>query len=599
MARPAAGRVNPAWTAFQLGHQAVQVHPLLSPLSSNTRVYWDEKWPTIDGWAVVQATGRIRVNGRRRGSPEEWTHVIAHTLLHLGLGHLRPHGHPREWAAAADAEVERMLDTLGLGRRPECISGSPFAGGGQEIAAMAARAARDGIPPDWLKLGTDGPRPDLLLPDAPVTRAQQRGADWTALLAMGVRDAVAASIRVAGKRQSTLSGAPPIMGPIEEAWAWFLASYPLLGSVCAAFRLEVDREACGRLDIGVAAIDCGAGVVFANPAAGLDAMEWRFVMAHEMLHAALRHDARQAQRDALLWNYACDFAINLWLLDMGIGRVPERGLLLDEGLRGLSAETIYDRIATDRRRYRRLATLRGTGLGDVLRPGESGRDAPWGATSLDDVVRGALRRGLDLHAAQGRGLLPGGLVEEIEAVLHPPPPWDVQLVRWADAVIPDPEPRRSYARASRRQGGTPDIPRPGLMALPEVEEDRTFAVLLDTSASMSRRLLARALGAAAQLALGKQVRALRLIYCDAAPVDAGWVVPEELMGRVEVRGRGGTLLQDGVDLLGRLGLPDDMPLLLITDGLCDPLRVARPHAYLVPAGMGLPFKPDGPVFRML
>ena len=105
--------------------------------------------------------------------------------------------------------------------------------------------------------------------------------------------------------------------------------------------------------------------------------------------------------------------------------------------------------------------------------------------------------------------------------------------------------------------------------------------------------------AAELLANGKQVRALRLIYCDAAPVDAGWVPPEELMGRVEVRGRGGTLLQDGVDLLGRLGLPDDMPLLLITDGLCDPLRVARPHAYVVPAGMGLPFKPDGPVFRML
>jgi len=54
-----------------------------------------------------------------------------------------------------------------------------------------------------------------------------------------------------------------------------------------------------------------------------------------------------------------------------------------------------------------------------------------------------------------------------------------------------------------------------------------------------------------------------------------------------------------VDFVGRLGLPEATPLLVITDGLCDPLRVARPHAFLVPAGMGLPFKPDGPVFRML
>lgn len=595
----AAAKANPARSAFNTGHGTVGRHPLLGPLASCARVRWDDEWPHADGWCVVEATGLIRANGRRRGDPAEWTHVLAHALLHLGLGHLQPHGHAREWAAAADAEVERMLASLGLGRRPGDIVGDPLAGGGQDVAGMARRAVQDGIPADWLHLGTNGSRPDFELPDAPLTRPGPRDRDWTALLADGVRDAVAASIRVAGGRQRALTDETPRMGPERQAWSWFLASYPLLGSVCAAFRLEVDHAACRRLDIGIAAVDCGAGVVFANPAAGLSVEEWRFVMAHEVLHAALRHDARQGTRDALLWNYACDFAINLWLVDMGIGRVPERGLLLDETLRGLTAETIYDRIVTERRRYRRLATLRGMEAGDVLRPGESGLDAPWGATSLDEVVRGALRRGLDLHASQNRGHLPGGLVEEIEAVLHPPPPWDVQLGRWADAVIPDAEPRRSYARASRRQGSTPDIPRPGLLALPEVDEDRTFAVLLDTSGSMSRKLLSRALGAVAQLAFGKRVRTLRLIYCDAAPVDAGWVSPEELMGVVQVSGRGGTVLQDGIDLLNRLGLPADMPLLVVTDGLCDPLRVARPHAFLVPAGMGLPFKPDGPVFRLL
>jgi predicted metal-dependent peptidase len=438
---------------------------------------------------------------------------------------------------------------------------------------------------------------DIVLPEA--VNVRRHGADWTALLSQGVRDAVSASIRVAGGRQRSLTDEAPRIGPIEEAWSWFLASYPLLGSICAAFRLRAEVEACQRLDIGIAAIDCSAGVVFANPAAGLDRAEWRFVIAHEMLHAALRHDARCGSRDPLLWNYACDFAINLWLLDMGIGRVPERGLLLDEQLRGLSAETIYDRIVTDRRRYRRLATLRGAGTGDVLKPGESEDEAPWGATSLDEIIRGALRRGLDLHRGQGRGLLPGGLIEEIEAVLHPPPPWDVQLVVWADGVIADPEPRRSYARSSRRQGGATDIPRPGWLPLPELEPDRTFVVLLDTSASMDRKLLSRALGATAQLALSKGVRSLRLVFCDAAPVDAGWITPDELLGRVAIQGRGGTVLQDGIDMISRIGLPEATPLLVITDGFCDPLRIVRPHAFLVPAGMGLPFRPDGPVFRML
>jgi len=547
MARRPAPVTNPALREFNAGRQALRQHPLLRPLEHAAWLVWDDKWPFPDGWCFVDAGAHIRCNGRRRGTAAEWTHVLAHALLHLGLGHLRPFAAPRAWNAAADAEVERMLTTLALGRRPDCISGDPFAAGGQEVAAMASRAATDGVPLDWLRLGTNADRMDLVLPDpstgGPIVRRHGHTQDWAALLSQGVRDAVAASLRVAGGRQRSLADAAPRVGPIEQAWAWFLASYPLLGSICAAFRIRADIEDCQRLDISIAAIDCEAGVVFANPAAGLDGEEWRFVIAHEMLHAALRHDGRLAGRDRLLWNYACDFAINLWLLDMGIGRVPQRGLLLDETLRGLSAETIYDRIVTDRRRYRRLATLRGAGAGDVLHPGETGEDAPWGSTSLDDVVRGALRRGLDLHRGQGRGLLPGGLAEAIDAVLHPPPPWDVQLAEWADGVIADAEPRRSYARASRRQGGAPDIPRPGWLPLPEVEPARTFAVLLDTSGSMDRKLLARALGATAQLALGKSVRSLRLVFCDAAPIDAGWISPDELLGRTEIKGRGGTVLQ--------------------------------------------------------
>jgi len=579
----------------------------MAPMMRCADFRFDASWPFEDGWCVVDADGQVRANGRRRGSVAEWMHVLAHALMHLGLGHLRPHAVPQAWNAAADAEVERFLSSVGIGRRPESMDGDPFAAGGQTVEAMAREAAAGTIPPDWLRLGTNGPRADVLLPEKQPRRPgagslpnaptqQQR---WQARLSAGMRDAVTASLRVAGGRQRSLDEPISKIGPIEEAWSWFLGNYPLLGSICAAFRLRSEIEACRRLDISVAAVDYEAGTVFANPAAGLQADEWRFVIGHEVLHAALRHDVRRNGRDALLWNYACDFAINLWLLDMGIGRVPvHHGLLLDETLRGLSAETIYDRIVRDRRRYRRIATLRGTGAADMLEPGLDTSDSPWGAASFDDIVRAALRRGLDLHRRQGRGELPGGLIEEIDAVLHPPPAWDVEFARWADSVIADAAPRRSFARASRRQGAAPDIPRPGRMPI-EFEPARTFAVLLDTSGSMDRKILARALGATAQMALSKNVAELRLIFCDAQPHDAGWVGPEELMGRVAVRGRGGTMLQAGLDFIGTLELPPDLPLLLVTDGLCDPLRIARPHAFMIPAGMGLPFKPDGPVFRVL
>jgi hypothetical protein len=66
-----------------------------------------------------------------------------------------------------------------------------------------------------------------------------------------------------------------------------------------------------------------------------------------------------------------------------------------------------------------------------------------------------------------------------------------------------------------------------------------------------------------------------------------------------VRGRGGTELQPGVNLLQRSAdFPPDAPILVITDARCDVVRVRREHAFLIPAGASLPFTPRGPVFRI-
>lgn len=47
-----------------------------------------------------------------------------------------------------------------------------------------------------------------------------------------------------------------------------------------------------------------------------------------------------------------------------------------------------------------------------------------------------------------------------------------------------------------------------------------------------------------------------------------------------------------------VSLAEDRPLLIITDGKCDVLRVHREHAYLMPAAHSLPFLPKGPVFSL-
>jgi predicted metal-dependent peptidase len=372
-----------------------------------------------------------------------------------------------------------------------------------------------------------------------------------------------------------------------------------LGAIAANFKIIDQPLVCGKMEIYVAAVSPYLKELYINNAAGLTNLEYRFVMAHELLHAALRHDVRHLWRDSYLWNVACDFVINLWLTEMNIGDRP-RQCLYDEQFKGLSAEAVYDIIVTDMRRYRKLATLRGVGVTDII-PGD---EALWRSSdgiNLDEFYRRSLGQGLTYHEEQGRGYLPEGLIEEIRALSHPPIPWDVELARWFDEQFSPIEKKRSYARPSRRQSSTPDIPRPNWIVTEEALDQRTFGVVLDTSGSMSRALLAIALGAIASYSTARDVPAVRVVFCDAAAYDQGYMKSNEIAGAVKVKGRGGTVLQPGIDILQNAeDFPEKAPILIITDGYCDDHLVlfGREHAYLIPEGRTLPFFPKGKIFRI-
>ncbi len=283
---------------------------------------------------------------------------------------------------------------------------------------------------------------------------------------------------------------------------------------------------------------------------------------------------------------------------MGVGEMPE-GCLYDPALKGRGAEDVYDEICRNLRRYRKMATLRGHGLGDIIAASTPAPGEARHAGDLDDFYRRALIGGLDYHRPLGRGLVPSGLEEEIRVLEHPPPPWEVELAQWFDRHFTPLEATRTYARPSRRQASTPDIPRPGRHRPEIAVRERTFGVVLDTSGSMEAALLGKALGAIAAYATARDVPAARVVFCDAAAYDAGYVEVDDIAGRVRVRGRGGTILQPGINLLESADdFPKDGPILVITDGDCDFVRVRREHAFLIPRGARLPFTPRGDVFRV-
>ena len=270
-------------------------------------------------------------------------------------------------------------------------------------------------------------------------------------------------------------------------------------------------------------------------------------------------------------------------------------VLYDAAWHGKSAETVYDELASDFRKSMKNMTFRGYGKGDVM-VGEDG--GPFSAAGLDDFFREALEQGIQYHGQSGRGFLPAGLIEEIRALAMPPVPWDVRLAEWFQERFPDLEIARSYARASRRQSCTPDIPRPGKVNRDLLGKKRTFGVVIDTSGSMDVKLLGKGLGSIVSLAVAKEVPFVRVVFCDAAAYDAGYLSPEDIAGCVEVKGRGGTKLQPGIDLLrDAKDFPKDGSILIITDGMIEnKLHISRDHAFLLPAGAHLPFVPKGEVF---
>ncbi len=377
-------------------------------------------------------------------------------------------------------------------------------------------------------------------------------------------------------------------------------THPVLAPLAESARFVVDSDRHHVSNTGWFAVS-PSGTIWLHAKRCADAEAWARIAGIALV--CLGFGLVRRQEPYVLWEIASllvadRFCDELKLIEMGVGTPPSIGLLHDAKLAGQSAEEIYDLLAADIRRARKLATLRGIGEQDLI-----GDDDGSVFTDAETYCRRALAQGFDRYVYNGcRGLIPAGLIEEIRSLSQPPIPWDVKLAQWFDERFPPPELRRSYARPSRRQASTPDIPRPSITKPTEEERrSRVFGVLLDTSGSMEPQLLGKALGAIASYALARDVIAVRLVCCDAQAYDSGWVEPERLLDRFSLRGRGGTVLQPGLDCFHDLARQGDFPrlgpLLVITDGYCEEhIQTAMDHAFLLPQGRRLPFRPRGDVF---
>ena len=589
-------------------------HPLFS--GCMPRIYTVSKVDLGAGtMCIVYSDGTIRANEEYYLTPKQWSYVLAHNILHLAFGHFDSEKMPgytitsengtqkkiiecdtHLWNMACDIYISKFLADIKFGQGihddpMHIISGNP----GDELKIYQYLIDQK-ITANRNHYGTAAiGAPDMRGLDKPLVYDKNKNQfnRFTKSFTIALANSVSQVISEAGghgncnQHRQTLG---------QKAAGWFIDHYPLLGGLASHFKIIEDYNFCNRNDIHIAAVDIINGEIYLNPTNPYTMEEWIFVLAHEYLHAGLQHHNRCNGRNAYLWNIACDFVINGWLLELQIGSMPSDGLYYDPTLQGLSAETIYDTLLENIRKYEKLDTFRGYGKGDII-----GDSSPTGKNSnvtLDEFCKNALSQGLEYHQSTGRGFIPAGLIQEIRSLAMPPIPWDVELAKWFDIYFPPLEKQRTYARPSRRQAATPDIPRPRYTPCDIPTDSRTFGVVIDTSGSMNAQAIGKALGSIASYSVAHDVPFARVIFCDAAAYDIGYVSPEDIAGRVAVKGRGGTILQPGIDALeSAKDFPKDGPILIITDGeIEEHLSIKHEHAYLLPKGRRLPFRARGKVF---
>lgn len=182
---------------------------------------------------------------------------------------------------------------------------------------------------------------------------------------------------------------------------------------------------------------------------GLDREVQLFVLAHEVMHIALKHGLRNLGRDPELWNIACDFAINIILRDSGFKIWDKCCIDQFNGhpvkFEGMSAEQIYPELL----KFAQQKPANGAGKNE--QGGLSGDLRPAGDLSTEE--RGKLEREINQMVAQAAtaakmaGHIKGSLAHLVDGILQPPLTWKDLLREYCTKVTPEDE---SWSHRNRR-----------------------------------------------------------------------------------------------------------------------------------------------------
>jgi predicted metal-dependent peptidase len=287
----------------------------------------------------------------------------------------------------------------------------------------------------------------------------------------------------------------------------------------------------------------------------------QFIVAHEVLHPALRHLWRRGERDPLIWNAACDFVDNQILVDAGF-KMPE-GLLLDERFRGMTEEQIYDILVREQTAISQaIADLIENGSPQGNSEGSGGGDKePSHGTDgnanngnkLAEIWRE--RAVTAAAAAKMRGNLPARLARIVDAMTQPPVPWRVVLAEFIQPYSHD----LSWRKPERRL-----ISQGIYLPTPDGEQLDRLVIAVDTSGSISKEELSAALGHIRDVLDSYDRVAATVIACDAAVHDVYELATGDKLPN-KLGGGGGTRTEPVFDWVAEQNTPP-YAVVYFTDG---------------------------------
>lgn len=308
--------------------------------------------------------------------------------------------------------------------------------------------------------------------------------------------------------------------------------------------------------------------------------EVKCALGHEVLHVVMLHHTRRKDRDLEKWNMACDFAINPLLVEAGF-KLPE-GALQNPSYKGKSAEEIYSLIpqqmSDDLKKKKEQAQQKGGGGAGRFQKGK-GNDWDFGgvedAPSPSDPTKTATPQEMEqveadtkmqvaqaLQAAKMVGKAPANIQRMFEEMTEPQIPWKEVLSRFMTEMAKN---DYNWGQPSKRyisQG----------IYLPTLKNPElgNVCVFVDTSGSIGKKELTEMVSEVMGICheyTGNNDPEILVVYIDSEVAGHQRLTPDDIPGKVDPQGGGGTDFRPGFRWLDEQG-EEPICVIYFTDGYC-------------------------------